>query len=69
MITGEAKPVKKTLGNDVIAGTINGDGILKIKVAKIGENTFLAGVKSFITEKHRLQNPACKCFLTVRHFI
>lgn len=59
MITGESKPVKKTVGNEVIAGTINGDGMLKIKVAKIGENTFLAGVKRLIAEaqasKSRLQ--------------
>lgn len=50
MVTGESKPVGKTSGNGVIAGTINNDGVLKIKVAKIGENTFLAGVKRLIAE-------------------
>lgn len=50
MVTGESKPVGKTLGAEVIAGTINGDGILKIKVAKIGEKTFLAGVKRLVAE-------------------
>lgn len=59
MVTGESKPVGKTLGNEVIAGTINGDGMLKIKVGKIGEQTFLAGVQRLIAEaqasKSRLQ--------------
>ena len=50
MVTGESKPVGKMIGNEVIAGTINGDGMLKIEIAKIGENTFLAGVKRLIAE-------------------
>ncbi|MEM0476686.1 MAG: copper-translocating P-type ATPase [Candidatus Aenigmatarchaeota archaeon] len=50
MITGESKPVLKEVGSEVIAGTINGDGILKIKVTKIGEETFLAGIKRLIKE-------------------
>jgi len=59
MITGESKPVIKNIGDEVIAGTINGDGMLKIKVLKIGEETFLAGIKRLILEaqksKSRLQ--------------
>ncbi len=48
--TGESKPVKKQNGSEVIAGTINGDGSLKIRVTKIGENTFLAGVMRLVAE-------------------
>jgi len=59
IITGESKPVHKTVGNEVIAGTINGDGILKIEVTKIGKDTFLAGVQRLVAEaqssKSRLQ--------------
>jgi len=59
MITGESKPVLKEINSEVIAGTINGDGVLKIKVTKIGEETFLAGIKRLILEaqksKSRLQ--------------
>jgi len=50
MITGESKPVSKKQGDAVIAGTINGDGALKIKVAHIGEKTFLAGVMRLVAE-------------------
>ncbi|KKP43586.1 MAG: Cation transporting ATPase, E1-E2 family [Parcubacteria group bacterium GW2011_GWA2_33_14] len=59
MITGESKPVSKKEGDAVIAGTINGDGALKIKVSNIGEKTFLAGVMRLVAEaqasKSRLQ--------------
>ena len=50
MITGESAPVAKKPASEVIAGTINGDGSLKIKVTKIGENTFLAGVMRLVNE-------------------
>jgi Cu2+-exporting ATPase len=59
MITGESKPVSKKNGDSVIAGTINGDGALKISVASIGEKTFLAGIMRLVAEaqasKSRLQ--------------
>ncbi len=59
MVTGESKPVSKKEGDAVIAGTINGDGALKVKVSNIGEKTFLAGVMRLVAEaqasKSRLQ--------------
>ncbi|MBI2097139.1 MAG: heavy metal translocating P-type ATPase [Candidatus Sungbacteria bacterium] len=59
MITGESKPVSKKDGYSVIAGTINGEGALKISVTNIGEKTFLAGVMRLVAEaqasKSRLQ--------------
>ncbi|GIW65490.1 MAG: copper-translocating P-type ATPase [Candidatus Parcubacteria bacterium] len=53
MITGESRPILKEVGSEVITGTINGDGILKIKVTKIGEETFLAGIKRLIQEAQK----------------
>ena len=59
MVTGESRPVSKKEDDSVIAGTINGDGALKISVANIGEKTFLAGVMRLVAEaqasKSRLQ--------------
>lgn len=59
MITGESRPISKNISSSVIAGTINGDGILKVRVAKMGEQTFLAGVMRLVAEaqmsKSRLQ--------------
>ncbi len=37
--TGESRPVSKAIGSEVIAGTINGDGSLQIRVNQLGENT------------------------------
>lgn len=48
--TGESKPVSKKGGDEVIAGTINGDGSLKIEVTKVGDDTFLAGVMRLVAE-------------------
>ena len=50
MVTGESKPVNKVVKSEVIAGTINGDGSLKIRVDKIGEKTFLSGVMKLVAE-------------------
>lgn len=50
MVTGESKPVIKQQGSEVIAGTINGEGSLKARVAKIGESTFLSGVMRLVEE-------------------
>ncbi|OGZ42655.1 MAG: copper-translocating P-type ATPase [Candidatus Ryanbacteria bacterium RIFCSPHIGHO2_02_FULL_45_43] len=59
MVTGESKLVPKKQGDTLIAGTINGDGALKVKVSNIGEKTFLAGVMRLVAEaqasKSRLQ--------------
>ncbi|HUC89643.1 MAG TPA: heavy metal translocating P-type ATPase [Patescibacteria group bacterium] len=50
MLTGESKPVKKTVKAQVIAGTINGSGSLTIKVIKVGGNTALAGIMRLVAE-------------------
>lgn len=42
--TGESVPVKRKSGDNVIGATINKNGLLKIKVTKIGNDTFLAQV-------------------------
>jgi Cu2+-exporting ATPase len=59
IITGESKPVSKTIGSEVIAGSLNGDGSLTIQVTNIGEKTFLAGIMRLVadaeTSKSRLQ--------------
>lgn len=59
MITGESLPVEKRIGSETIAGTVNGNGALKIEVTRIGEQTFLAGVMRLVAEaqasKSRLQ--------------
>ncbi len=59
LITGESRPVSKDIGMEVIAGSINGDGSLEIRIEKIGEDTFLSGIMRLVAEaeasKSRLQ--------------
>lgn len=50
MITGESKPVNKGPGDEVIGGTINGDGSLRVLVTATGEETALAGIMRLVEE-------------------
>jgi Cu2+-exporting ATPase len=50
MITGESLPVKKKEGDKVIAGTINGDGSLRVKVSAIGDETAIAGIMRLVEQ-------------------
>ncbi|UHQ99254.1 copper-translocating P-type ATPase (plasmid) [Natrinema zhouii] len=50
MITGESKPVSKEPGDEVIGGTINGDGSLRVHVGATGEETTLAGIMRLVDE-------------------
>ncbi len=50
LITGESVPVKKSAGDSVIAGTINGDGSLRVRVKATGDETALAGIMRLVLE-------------------
>jgi Cu2+-exporting ATPase len=50
MITGESKPVKKSPGAAVIAGTINGEGSLRVRVTATGDETALAGIMRLVEQ-------------------
>jgi len=50
MITGESKPVSKEPGDEVIGGTVNGDGSLRVRVGATGEKTTLAGIMRLVEE-------------------
>jgi Cu2+-exporting ATPase len=50
MITGESKPVLKEPGDEVIGGTINGAGSLRVRVTATGDDTALAGIMRLVDE-------------------
>ncbi|MFB6105404.1 MAG: copper-translocating P-type ATPase [Halobacteriaceae archaeon] len=50
MITGESRPVDKESGSEVVAGTVNQDGSLRVRVTKTGEETALAGIMRLVEE-------------------
>ena len=50
MVTGESKPVDKGIDSKVIAGTINGDGSLRVRVTATGDQTALAGIMRLVEQ-------------------
>jgi Cu2+-exporting ATPase len=50
MVTGESKPVHKMAGMKVIAGTINGDASLRVRVTATGNETALAGIMRLVEQ-------------------
>ena len=50
MISGEANPVDKAAGDEIIGGSINGEGILKFTVSKTGDETFISQVIKLVRE-------------------
>ena len=50
MITGESRPVDKTEGERVIAGTVNGSGSLRVEVTATGEATALSGIMRLVEQ-------------------
>ena len=50
MLTGESRPVSKSSGDRVTAGTVATDSALRIEVDAVGENTALAGIQRLVEE-------------------
>ena len=53
MVTGEAKAVKKTVGDKVIGGAVNGTGTIKIEVTGTGESGFLSQVMKLVSDAQK----------------
>jgi len=50
MITGESVPVDKGEKDEIVGGSINGEGILKFKVNHVGEDTFLSQIIKMVRD-------------------
>ncbi len=57
-ITGESMPVSKSPGNEVFAGTINGDGALQIESTKPARDTTLAKIIRMVGEAQSRRGPS-----------
>jgi P-type Cu2+ transporter len=58
MITGESRPVKKDEGDEVIAGTINGEGSLRVEVTGTGDETKLSGIMRLVADAQQSKSRA-----------
>lgn len=50
MVTGESRPVRRSVGDNVVAGTVATDSGLRITVTAVGEDTALAGIQRLVTD-------------------
>ncbi|MEU4393382.1 heavy metal translocating P-type ATPase [Kribbella sp. NPDC023855] len=50
MITGESRPVARTVGDRVVAGTVATDSAIRVRVNAVGEDTALAGIQRLVSE-------------------
>ena len=53
MVTGESKPVEKTPGDEVIGGTTNRSGSLRVRVTATGDETTLSGIMRLVEDAQR----------------
>ncbi|CZR09689.1 copper-translocating P-type ATPase [Trichococcus ilyis] len=58
MLTGESVPVEKQPGMAAIGGSINGNGVLKVTVEKVGNETYLAQVIQMVTNAQQQKSKA-----------
>ena len=58
MLTGESRPVPKSPGDRVTAGTVVTDSSLRIRVDAVGPNTALAGIQRLVAEAQSSQSRA-----------
>ena len=65
MINGEPIPKIKSQGESVFAGTINQDGILKIKAQKIGKQTLLSNIIKMVEKAQSSRPPVQKFANTI----
>jgi len=56
-ITGESIPVTKNIDDKVIGGTINKNGLIKIRADKVGEDTMLSQIVQFVEDASSTKAP------------
>ncbi|MDS1112629.1 heavy metal translocating P-type ATPase [Gordonia westfalica] len=50
MITGESRPVRRSVGERVVAGTVATDSAVRVRVTAIGDDTALAGIERLVAK-------------------
>lgn len=67
MLTGESQPVPKQIGDEVIGGSINGEGSITVEVKKTGKDSFLSQMVELVRQaqesKSRTQDLANRAAL------
>ncbi len=56
MLTGESKPVKKIKGDKVIAGSINGNGSIKVTVSHAAKDSYLSQLVKLVEDAQKAKS-------------
>ena len=59
-LTGESKPVSKTVGQNVIAGSINYDGYIEYEAERIGKDSTISEIVRLVVEATNTKAPIAK---------
>ncbi|KAK2668512.1 hypothetical protein RAB80_015892 [Fusarium oxysporum f. sp. vasinfectum] len=57
MVTGEAMPVQKYMGDSIVAGTVNGDGRVDVRVTRAGHDTQLSQIVKLVQDAQTARAP------------
>jgi Cu+-exporting ATPase len=57
LVTGEAVPVTKTVGDQVVGGTLNGQGSFVMRADRVGQDTVLAQIVRMVAGAQRSRAP------------
>ncbi len=60
MLTGEAVPVEKTIDSEVTGGTLNTNGVLTIRVKRVGAETTLSGIIRLVENAQLAKAPVAR---------
>ena len=60
MLTGESMPVPKAVGSEVIGGSINLNGVIYVKVTRVGGDTALSKIIKFVEDAQNKKAPISK---------
>ncbi|MGD9604982.1 MAG: heavy metal translocating P-type ATPase [Bacilli bacterium] len=60
MLTGESLPVDKSVGSNLVGGTINKNGMIKMKTTKVGKDTVLSQIIKLVEEAQGSKAPIAK---------
>lgn len=60
MLTGESMPVPKEVGSEVIGGSINLNGVIYVRVTRVGGDTALSKIIKFVEDAQNKKAPISK---------